>query len=147
MTWQEIYLVEYGVLIDNAEQSEKEFYQNSYDHKHAYFDELQEYRDMSDKTDVINEALEYVKDGKSGTYAIVSVTEMDPDVIEALEISGEGLAELNVEGEKYDAGDVLWSVYKDADNKLNFNFIEGQQIKGDFPTSVKEDLENDEIDR
>ena len=133
MLWETVYLVESGVLLnkEGTEDSEYDAYL-SYDKKHSFYDEIQEYANISDRETIIRNMINYVVNGVPGTYGVLSITGIDPDIIEGLEYEGKTVNDLDVEGEEYLPENVVWSLYKDKAGKVHFNFIEGQQIKERF---------------
>ena len=123
MITEKVYLLDMGVLIPEGNEQFND-YANVYDKKFGYFDELQEYRYTDEIKNIIHEAVDYVKDGVPGTYAVLSVTELDPEIINVVENITD---DINVEGESYDKSDVVFSLYSGKDGELHMNFIEGQE--------------------
>lgn len=144
MASETIYLVELGTLVDGQEtkvdKENFEFYSNCYDHKHGYVDESQEYRELSDKEAILNEIADYVKHGVPMTYAVISNTLLQDEVLQDSRANGDGIRDICVEGETYKAEDIVWSIYKDKQGELHMNFVENQPIRDDFPKTA-DDLE------
>ncbi len=140
-----VYLVELGVFLPRktTEESEYEAFL-SYDGRHSFYDESQEYRELQDKDAIIREVLDYVKKGVPNTYGVVSSADFDEEIIEKARSEKEfGVTSIPVEGEDYRPMNVVWSVYKDEDGELHFNFIEKQMISKDFPDSPDLDVEEE----
>ena len=125
MMTEKVYLLDMGVLLQEGNEQFND-YANVYDKKFGYYDELQEYRPLNEAGNVIREAVDYVKNGVPNTYAVVSVTELDPEIINSVENITD---EINVEGEGYDKSDVVFSIYSGKDGELFINFVEGQNQK------------------
>lgn len=123
MITEKVYLLDMGVLIPEGNEQFND-YANVYDKKFGYFDELQEYRYTDEIKNIIHEAVDYVKDGIPGTYAVLSVTELDPEIINVVENITD---DINVEGESYDKSDVVFSLYSGENGELHMNFVEGQK--------------------
>lgn len=123
MITEKVYLLDMGVLIPEGNEQFDD-YANVYDKKFGYYDELQEYRYTDEIKHIIHEAVNYVRDGVPGTYAVLSVTELDPEIINAVENITD---DINVEGESYDKSDVVFSLYSGKNGELYMNFVEGQE--------------------
>ena len=140
MITEKVYLLDMGVLIPEGNEQFDD-YANVYDKKFGYYDELQEYRYTNEIKDIIHEAVDYVKDGVPGTYAVLSVTEMDPEIMNVVENITD---DINVEGESYDKSDVVFSLYSDPvleNGELHMNFVEGQKNRMDLETIANSYIE------
>lgn len=107
-----VYLVDCGVL-ESLEQTEAVYV--TYDRKYGYYDECQYYEPVFENAQ--QSALEYVKHGCDGTYAIVSKSRHK---IEAF--NGENIYDSLVKDEDYDTKSVAYSVAK-IDGNIVENFV------------------------
>lgn len=123
MMTEKVYLLDMGVLLPEGNEQFND-YANVYDKKFGYYDELQEYRYLNEAGNMIREAVDYVRNGVPGTYAVVSVAELDPEIMNSVENITD---DINVEGENYDKSDVVFSLYSGKDGELFINFVEGQE--------------------
>lgn len=130
-----VYLLELGVLLPEG-HGEYDAYR-SYDKEHAFYDESQEYRILSDRESIIKEALDYVNSGVPNTYAVLSETVLDDDALDDVK-NGE---QVDVEYEDYAPEDVVFSVYKDDSGHFYYDFIEGQQLTPELKKFAEEYVE------
>ncbi len=105
------YLVEVGVLL-SKDSPEYNFYL-SYDKKNSFYDEGQYYERDFEKAK--REALDYVENGVDNTYAVISETFMPLDI----DVTDDDVC---VEGETYDASDVVYSLKKTEEGLVE-NFV------------------------
>lgn len=121
-------LIDVGVLLSPGDH-EFDAYNIVWDKAYGYYDELQSYAQMKDKEKLIEFAREYCREGVEGTYAIIATTQLhESSVSEALENADDKdsiFADLDVEGETYDAGAVIFSLCK-RDGMLVEGFVRGK---------------------
>lgn len=110
-----LYLIDIGILLEN-EDPEFEYYNIVYDHKYGYYDKNQYYKKSKDVA--IKEAMEYVKNGPVGAYAVVTLQDGFDD-----NMKDDDIAELNIESPDYIVSAVIYSIKKDKDEKLLESFI------------------------
>lgn len=121
-----VYLVDVGILYNNADKNEYDAYSTVYDHKHAYYDEGQFY--VQSYEEAIRYVNAYVKQGVSFTYGIVSETELSVD--EAMEIVNdyglESVVEIDVDFAAPEYGNtdsIIYSVVKSKEGKIIEDFV------------------------
>lgn len=107
-----VYLVDCGVL-ENLEQTEDAYI--TYDRKYGYYDECQYYEPVFENAQ--QSALEYVKHGCDGTYAVISESRHKIETF-----GGENIYDSPVEDEDYDTKSIVYSVAK-IDGKIVENFV------------------------
>lgn len=144
---KDVYFVETGVLL-KEDDKEYESYNSVWDKKHSFYDEDQYHQELSNKESMIQYLADYVKNGVPNTYAIVAGSYISADIdLEEGEF---------VENETYLTEDVHWSIYKDEDGNIHYDFLEGQKVNDadKFPRNDEElevylnkehELENDNI--
>lgn len=126
------YLVETGYLMnkdDFKKECDYDHYSTCYDKKIAYYDNGQYYRDKSDWKNALESGLHDLTDSvndKSSVYCIISVTEIDDDLLKTGDIKS-AIADMEVEGEDYLPENVMFSIRIDRNRNIEYNFIEGQQ--------------------
>lgn len=125
--------LELGVLWDDGDPEEIEFYKKGYDHKHAYYDETYLNGLEEDLETLKDQAKRYVEQGVNGTYGIITKVQVEgneeddyiQDAIE--EIKDQQFIDNTVElfdGEQFKASNVVYSIYKDYDGNIKEDFVE-----------------------
>lgn len=113
---KEVYLVEFGVLLDK-DSKEANGYTDVYDKKYGYYDEDQFYSTKEGYEEKKTEYLDWVREGVKNSYMIVSNTVIDDNDEDEMPPVSE---------EHYLLSDVVYSVAK-INGKIIENFIKKEK--------------------
>ena len=132
---QEAYIVDTGTLL-TKDDNEFDAYAVAYDKKYGYYDDGSYYLENLDKA--VEDAMYIVLYGTDKAYGIVSKTMLSQEELDDLRNN-----DLPLEGETFDAEDVIFSCRRDDEKGLVYNFIEGQEVREDLLSIAKAYVEKE----
>ena len=118
------------------DDNEFDAYAVAYDKKYGYYADGSYYLENLNKA--VEDAMYIVLYGTDKAYGIVSKTMLSQEALDNLRNN-----DLPLEGETFDAEDVIFSCRRDDEKGLVYNFIEGQEVREDLLSIAKAYVEKE----